>query len=194
MLYTKQKTNIFLEKEFWNCHWRQRRSESEFQFDLNQCSNTKINKVQLMALNLTHELKHFICLKVKVKLLSCVRLFVTPWTIRFLHPWDSPGKNTGVGCHFLLQGSLPNPGIKPKSPALRADALTTEPPGNIKSMKIIHDTWNSVKFHFMYLLLKCLLNRVKLLCSCIVNDWFKILQRSRVVAIETICQLRILNV
>ena len=22
---------------------------------------------------------------------------------RFAHPWDSPGKNTGVGCHFLLQ-------------------------------------------------------------------------------------------
>ena len=22
---------------------------------------------------------------------------------RHLHPWDSPGKNTGVGCHFLLQ-------------------------------------------------------------------------------------------
>ena len=22
---------------------------------------------------------------------------------RFLCPWDSPGKNTGVGCHFLLQ-------------------------------------------------------------------------------------------
>ena len=22
---------------------------------------------------------------------------------RFHHPWDSPGKNTGVGCHFLLQ-------------------------------------------------------------------------------------------
>ena len=21
-----------------------------------------------------------------------------------LHPWDFPGKNTGVGCHFLLQG------------------------------------------------------------------------------------------
>ena len=26
---------------------------------------------------------------------------------------DSPGKNTGVGCHALLQGNLPNPGIKP---------------------------------------------------------------------------------
>ena len=22
---------------------------------------------------------------------------------RLTHPWDSPGKNTGVGCHFLLQ-------------------------------------------------------------------------------------------
>ena len=21
---------------------------------------------------------------------------------RLLHPWDFPGKNTGVGCHFLL--------------------------------------------------------------------------------------------
>ena len=37
--------------------------------------------------------------KVKVKLLSRVRIFA-----RLLHPWDSPGKNTGVGCHFLLQG------------------------------------------------------------------------------------------
>ena len=24
-------------------------------------------------------------------------------TIKFPRPWDSPGKNTGVGCHFLLQ-------------------------------------------------------------------------------------------
>ena len=42
----------------------------------------------------------------KVKSLSCVRLFGTPWTVpaRLLHPWDFPGKITGVGCHFLLQG------------------------------------------------------------------------------------------
>ena len=25
---------------------------------------------------------------------------------RLPRPWDSPGKNTGVGCHFLLQKSL----------------------------------------------------------------------------------------
>ena len=27
-----------------------------------------------------------------------------PWPARLLCPWESPGKNTEVGCHFLLQG------------------------------------------------------------------------------------------
>ena len=45
-------------------------------------------------------------------MLSCfthVQLFVTLWTVdrQAPHPWDSPGKNTGVGCHFLLQGIFP---------------------------------------------------------------------------------------
>ena len=30
-----------------------------------------------------------------------------------LHPWDSPGKNTGVGCHSLLQGIFPTQGSNP---------------------------------------------------------------------------------
>ena len=40
---------------------------------------------------------------VKVKSLSRVQLFATRglWPTKFLRPWDSPGKNTGVGCHFL---------------------------------------------------------------------------------------------
>ena len=40
-----------------------------------------------------------------VKSLSRVRLFVTPWTVAYQAPpsMDFPGKNTGVGCHFLLQ-------------------------------------------------------------------------------------------
>ena len=34
-----------------------------------------------------------------------------PWTsTRLLCPWNSPGKNTGVGCHFLLQGIFPTQG------------------------------------------------------------------------------------
>ena len=44
----------------------------------------------------------------------------------------SPGKNTGVGCHALLQG-LPTPGIEPRSPTLQADSLPSEPPGKPKN-------------------------------------------------------------
>ena len=38
-------------------------------------------------------------------------------------------KITGVGCHFLLQGNLPDPGAESGSPALQADSLLSEPPG-----------------------------------------------------------------
>ena len=33
-------------------------------------------------------------------------------SIRLLCPWDSPGKNTAVGCRFLLQGIFPTQGLK----------------------------------------------------------------------------------
>ena len=51
--------------------------------------------------------------KVKVKSLSHVRFFATPWTAptRLLHPWDFPGKSTGVGCH-CLKGCHPQPIVK----------------------------------------------------------------------------------
>ena len=32
------------------------------------------------------------------------------WLTRLLLPWGSPGKNSGVGCHFLLQGIFPTQG------------------------------------------------------------------------------------
>ena len=37
----------------------------------------------------------------------CIQLFVTPWTVLphptpAPYPWNFPGKNTGVGCHFLF--------------------------------------------------------------------------------------------
>ena len=39
-------------------------------------------------------------------LVTCVQFFVTLWTVAHqpLCPWDSPGKNTGVGSHSVLQG------------------------------------------------------------------------------------------
>ena len=47
-----------------------------------------------------------------------VWLFATLWTVapRLLCPWDSPGKNTGVGCHSLLQEIFPTQGLNPSLP------------------------------------------------------------------------------
>ena len=86
-------------------------------------------------------------------------------------PRDSPGKNTGVGCHALFKslshvqlfvtpwtiqsmkfsrpeyrskqpfsspGDLPNPGIKPSSPTLRADSLSVEPQRNPCIIKSVY--------------------------------------------------------
>ena len=68
------------------------------------------------------------------QLLSRVQLFATPWDRSppgsSVH--DSPGKNTGAGCHFLLQGNLPDPGIKLAtlgSSAMAGGFFTAEPPG-----------------------------------------------------------------
>ena len=59
-----------------------------------------------------------------------VQLFATPWTIapRLLCPWDSPCKNTGVGCHALLQGIFLTQGSNLHlltSPALAGRFFTT---------------------------------------------------------------------
>ena len=72
----------------------------------------------------------------EVKSLSCVRLFVTPWTIAYQ---ASPSMGFSrqeywSGLPFPSPGDLPDPGIEPRSPALEADALTSEPPGKIGEM------------------------------------------------------------
>ena len=66
----------------------------------------------------------------KVKSLSCVRLFATPWTVAHQAP-PSMGfsrQEYWSGLLFPSPGDLPNPGIKPRSPTLQADSLTSEPP------------------------------------------------------------------
>ena len=50
-------------------------------------------------------------------------------------PENSSGQNTGVGCLFLLQGDLANPGIKPRSPSLQADSSLAEPQGSPRVLK-----------------------------------------------------------
>ena len=53
--------------------------------------------------------------KRKGKSLSCVQLFATPWVVnaRLLCLWNSPRKNTGVGCHSLLQRIFLAQGLNP---------------------------------------------------------------------------------
>ena len=49
------------------------------------------------------------CMCAHTPVLCHIQLFVTPWIVACQAPlsWDFPGKNTGVGCHFLLQGIFP---------------------------------------------------------------------------------------
>ena len=51
---------------------------------------------------------------------------------RLLCPWDSPGKNTGVGCHDFLQGIFPTQGLNPYLSCLlhwQVGSLPLAPPG-----------------------------------------------------------------
>ena len=75
--------------------------------------------------------------KVKVKLLSRVRLSVTPWTVAYQAP-PSIGYSRQEywrGLPFPFPGNLLDPGIEPGSPAFQADALTSEPPGKPRQNK-----------------------------------------------------------
>ena len=67
---------------------------------------------------------------------SPVQFFAILWTIapppRLLCPWDSPGKNPGVGCHALLQGIFPTQGSNLHLLRLLhwlADSVPVAPPG-----------------------------------------------------------------
>ena len=66
----------------------------------------------------------------KVKSLSRVRLFATPWTIAYQAPPFMGFSRQGYwsGLPFPSPGDLPDPGIEPRSPTLWAGALPSKPP------------------------------------------------------------------
>ena len=75
--------------------------------------------------------KTFNIMKVKVKSVSRVRLFATPWTVAHQAPLSMgfSRQEYWSGLPFPSPGDLPNLGIESTSPALQADALTSVPPG-----------------------------------------------------------------
>ena len=66
-----------------------------------------------------------------MKSLSRVQLFGTPWTVARQAPLSMgfSRQESWSGLPFPSPGDRPNPGIEPGSPALQADALSSEPPG-----------------------------------------------------------------
>ena len=90
-----------------------RKTTRPFRYDLNQ-----------MPYDYTVERK-------KVKSLSRVRLFGTPWTVAYQAPPSVGFSRQGYWSElpFLPPGDLSDPGIRPRSPALQAEALPSEPPG-----------------------------------------------------------------
>ena len=73
----------------------------------------------------------------------CMRVWsVQPhglYSTRLLCPWVSPGRNTGVGCHFLLQGIFLTQGSNPHLVCLQhwqAHFFTAEPPGEAPEIDI----------------------------------------------------------
>ena len=74
---------------------------------------------------------------------------------RLPRPWDSPGKNTGVGCHFLLQCMK----VKSESEVAQScptfsDPMDCSPPGSsvhgIFQARVLE--WGSIAFSMRFLL------------------------------------------
>ena len=76
---------------------------------------------------------------VKVKSLSCVWLFAPLWSTAHQAPLSMgfSRQEYWSGLPFPSPGDLPNPGIEPRSPALQADALTSESPHLIAFTKAV---------------------------------------------------------
>ena len=68
------------------------------------------------------------------QMLSHVQLLATPWTVALQAPlsMEFSRQDYWSGLPFPSPGDLPDPGIKPVSPALADRFFTTEPPGKPK--------------------------------------------------------------
>ena len=94
----------------------------------------------------------------EVKLLSCVWLFVTPWTVAHQ---DSPSMEFSrqeywSALSFPSPGDLPDSWIKPRSPASQADTLLSEPLGNPQSQRkaMPNNVQTTTQLHSFHMLAK----------------------------------------
>ena len=85
-----------------------------------------------------------LCVCVCTCALSHVWLLVTPWSVACQAPfsWNFPGKNTRVGCHFLLQGIFLTQGLNPHLLHWQVDSLPQNHQGSLDiSYKFLKSSW-----------------------------------------------------
>ena len=114
----------------------------------------------------------------KVKSLSRIQLFATPWTVAHQAPPSMEFSRQEYWSWLLFPppGNLLDPGIKPRSPELQADALLSEPPGKPIKRKKSFYTWLLIKICLLvncsfslncYLqLLYPAVRKIKCCCTC----------------------------
>ena len=122
------------------------------------------HKVSILPSHYSCFIRHFtrvglcVLLALCCAMLSCFNNIWLLWAhgpqpARLLYPWDSPGKNTGVGCHFLLQGIFPTQGLNLGLLCLlhwQSSSLPLVPPGKLLALivakyhfKICFSMWNT---------------------------------------------------
>ena len=121
------------------------------------------------------------------KLLTRVQLFAIPWTVACQTPLSMEFSRQGSWsvCYALFQEIFPHPGTEPRSPALQADSLPSEPPG-----KWQRSNWMTLETNKLWKILKemgkpdphiCLLRKLYMCVKKQQNrhettDWFKIVK------------------
>ena len=96
-------------------------------------------------LKLTQHCKLTVCVCARALVAqSC--LFATPWTVALQAPlsMEFSRQECWSGLPVPSPGDIPNPGIKPRSPALQADSLLYEPPGKPRNTGV--GQFRSVQF------------------------------------------------
>ena len=95
---------------------------------MNHPLQAQLKQLQPLSLEEDALILHIV---VVVQLLSCVWLFVTPWTVAHQASLSMgfPRQEHRNGLPFPSPGDLPDIGIKPVSPALAGEFFTTDPPG-----------------------------------------------------------------
>ena len=71
---------------------------------------------------------------------------------RLLCPWDSLGKNTGMGCHFRLQGIFPTQGLNPGLPHCRWILCQLSHKGSSECAASINTHCKTINEHYFHIL------------------------------------------